>query len=109
MVRFSTKATLTVPTILLDDELTDRCEAYNDFKIALYCLKNDDNKHLNSYQGAELQFVGFDELTQFPENQYNYLHSRLRKLKDSDIPIRMRGASNPGGIGHDWVKKKICR
>ena len=24
------------------------------------------NKHLNSYQGVELQFVGFDELTQFP-------------------------------------------
>ena len=42
LVRFSTKATLTVPTILLDDELTDRCEAYNDFKIALYCLKNDE-------------------------------------------------------------------
>ena len=65
------------------------------------------NKHLNSYQGAELQFVGFDELTQFPENQYNYLHSRLRKLENSDIPIRMRGASNPGGIGHDWVKKRF--
>lgn len=65
------------------------------------------NKHLNSYQGAELQFVGFDELTQFPENQYNYLHSRLRKLEDSDIPIRMRGASNPGGIGHDWVKNRF--
>ena len=65
------------------------------------------NKHLNSYQGAELQFVGFDELTQFPENQYNYLHSRLRKLENSNIPIRMRGASNPGGIGHDWVKKRF--
>ena len=65
------------------------------------------NKHLNSYQGAELQFVGFDELTQFPENQYNYLHSRLRKLEDSDIPIWMRGASNPGGIGHDWVKQRF--
>ena len=65
------------------------------------------NKHLNSYQGAELQFVGFDELTQFPENQYNYLHSRLRKLENSDIPIRMRGASNPRGIGHDWVKKRF--
>lgn len=65
------------------------------------------NKHLNSYQGAELQFVGFDELTQFPENQYKYLHSRLRKLENNDIPIRMRGASNPGGIGHDWVKKRF--
>ena len=65
------------------------------------------NTHLNSYQGAELQFVAFDELTQFPENQYNYLHSRLRKLENSSVPIRMRAGSNPGGIGHDWVKDKF--
>lgn len=65
------------------------------------------NKHLNSYQGAELQFVGFDELTQFPENQYNYLHSRLRKTEESNVPIRMRSASNPGGVGHEWVKKRF--
>lgn len=62
---------------------------------------------LDQYQGSELQFVGFDELTQFTERQYTYLHSRLRRLKNSNIPIRMRGASNPGGRGHDWVKKKF--
>lgn len=65
------------------------------------------NNDLNKYQGAELQFVGFDELTQFPENQYLYLHSRLRKTEDNPIPLRMRGASNPGGVGHDWVKKRF--
>lgn len=65
------------------------------------------NNDLNKYQGAELQFVGFDELTQFPENQYTYLHSRLRKTEDNPIPLRMRGASNPGGVGHDWVKKRF--
>lgn len=62
---------------------------------------------LDQYQGSELQFVGFDELTQFTEKQYTYLHSRLRKLKKSNIPIRMRAGSNPGGRGHDWVKKKF--
>lgn len=62
---------------------------------------------LDQYQGSELQFVGFDELTQFTERQYTYLHSRLRKLKKSNIPIRMRAGSNPGGRGHDWVKKKF--
>lgn len=62
---------------------------------------------LDQYQGSELQFVGFDELTQFTEKQYTYLHSRLRKLKSSNIPIRMRGATNPGGRGHDWVKKRF--
>lgn len=65
------------------------------------------NNDLNKYQGAELQFIGFDELTQFPENQYLYLHSRLRKTEDNPIPLRMRGASNPGGVGHEWVKKRF--
>ena len=62
---------------------------------------------LDQYQGSELQFVGFDELTQFTERQYTYLHSRLRKLEDSDIPIRMRAGTNPGGRGHEWVKKRF--
>ena len=42
LIRFSTKAKLVVPTFLLDEEVTDSFEAYNDFVIALYCLKNDD-------------------------------------------------------------------
>lgn len=65
------------------------------------------NNDLNKYQGAELQYIAFDELTQFPENQYNYLHSRLRKTKNNHIPLRMRAGTNPGGIGHDWVKEKF--
>lgn len=59
------------------------------------------------YQSAEFQYVGFDELTQFTESQYRYLFSRLRRLSNSQIPLRMRGASNPGNIGHDWVKQRF--
>lgn len=63
----------------------------------------DSEKDKLNHQGAEYQFVGFDELTQFPEKWYRYLFSRLRRLKGVKIPIRMRGATNPGGIGHNWV------
>jgi len=59
------------------------------------------------YQSAEFQFVGFDELTQFAESSYRYLFSRLRRLRDAQIPLRMRSASNPGGIGHEWVKRRF--
>ena len=59
------------------------------------------------YQGAAFQFIGFDEVTQFPETAYQYLFSRLRRLEDSHVPIRMRAASNPGDIGHDWVKRRF--
>ncbi len=59
------------------------------------------------YQGAELQFCGFDELTQFSETQYTYLFSRLRRLEGSCVPVRMRAASNPGGMGHEWVRQRF--
>ncbi len=59
------------------------------------------------YQSSEFHYIGFDELTQFPENQYRYLFSRLRRESGSRIPIRMRSGSNPGGKGHDWVKQRF--
>lgn len=60
-----------------------------------------------NYQGAELDFIGFDELTHFSETEYRYLFSRLRRRSDSRIPPRMRAASNPGGKGHRWVKRRF--
>jgi len=59
------------------------------------------------YQSAAFQYIAFDELTQFTETQYRYLFSRLRRLEESSIPLRMRSASNPGNIGHDWVKRRF--
>lgn len=59
------------------------------------------------YQGAELDFIGFDELTHFEEVEYRYLFSRLRRRTGSPIPPRMRAASNPGGKGHRWVKRRF--
>jgi len=59
------------------------------------------------YQSSEFQFIGFDELTQFRENQYRYLFSRLRRLEGQPVPLRMRAASNPGGVGHEWVRQRF--
>lgn len=57
------------------------------------------------YQSAAFQFVGFDELSQFRERQYLYLFSRLRRTEQR-IPMRQRGATNPGGEGHKWIQKR---
>lgn len=70
-------------------------------------LENETDKF--RYQSSEFQFIGFDELTQFTETQYLYLFSRLRKASASDLPLRMRSASNPGGVGHEWVKARFVR
>lgn len=59
------------------------------------------------YQSSEYHYVFFDELTQFGEDQYLYLFSRVRRLKEFDVPLRIRGAGNPGGVGHIWVKRRF--
>jgi hypothetical protein len=68
-------------------------------------LENEKDKY--RYQSSEFQYIAFDKLTQFVETQYLYLLSRLRRLRGSSTPLRMRAASNPGGVGHDWVKARF--
>ena len=67
----------------------------------------DSDKDRYQYQGAELQFVGFDEVTQLPEPWYLYLVSRVRRPEGLAVPLRVRSAGNPGGIGHGWVKRRF--
>jgi len=74
-------------------------------RLAFGYLETEQDKY--RYQSAAFQLIGFDELTQFLESQYRYLFSRLRRLETSNVPLRMRSASNPGNIGHDWVKQRF--
>lgn len=72
------------------------------------------------YRSAEFQFIGIDEVTSFDEATYTFLFSRLRRsdstlgrardgLRLADVPVRMRSASNPGGKGHEWVKRRFIQ
>ena len=67
----------------------------------------DEDNSRYRYQSSEFQFIGFDELTQHKMDNYLYLFSRLRKKAGVNIPLRMRAATNPGGVGHDWVKERF--
>jgi hypothetical protein len=58
------------------------------------------------YQSAELQFVGFDEATQFNFSQLQYMFSRVRSKKTIPAPPRLRTATNPGGISHLWYQRR---
>lgn len=65
---------------------------------------------VTEYQGPSYHRVFYDELTQFSENQYVYLFSRMRKHKGFPIPTQIRAASNPGGPGepgHIWVRRRF--
>jgi phage terminase large subunit-like protein len=59
------------------------------------------------YASSEFQYIAFDELTDFEEDDYLFLFSRLRRAKHLHVPLRMRSASNPGGVGHLWVKQRF--
>lgn len=57
------------------------------------------------YQGQAFSWIGFDEMTQWRTNfAWDYMRSRLRTASP-DLPLYMRGTTNPGGVGHQWVKK----
>ena len=57
------------------------------------------------YSGIEIQFLYFDELTSFEQTIYDFIKTRLRAKKSLGVVPIVRSASNPGNIGHGWVKK----
>jgi phage terminase large subunit-like protein len=59
------------------------------------------------YGSSEFQFIAFDELTECPEDDYLFLFSRLRRKRGLSAPLRMRSASNPGNLGHLWVRGRF--
>ena len=66
-------------------------------------LDRDDD--VTRYQGQAYNWIGFDELTQWASPYaWNYMRSRLRSA-DRNLPLYMRATTNPGGSGHQWVKK----
>ena len=60
---------------------------------------------VSRYQGQAFNYIAFDELTQWATPYcWDYLRSRCRTTAP-DLTCYMRATTNPGGIGHNWVKK----
>jgi predicted phage terminase large subunit-like protein len=64
-------------------------------------LQLEDDKH--NWQGAQVPFLGFDELTHFSESQFFYMLSRVRST--SGVPGYVRATTNPDP--DSWVAKFI--
>jgi hypothetical protein len=64
-------------------------------------------KHKTNYDGAEYNYIAFDELTHFTESQYLYVTLSRARSSSPDLPAIVRSASNPGNIGHSWVRKRF--
>ena len=59
-----------------------------------------------NFQGLSFAFIGFDELTHFTQEEYEYLMTRNR-ADGAGTRVYMRATANPGGIGHGWVKQRF--
>lgn len=62
-------------------------------------------KNARDHDGDEFQVIGFDELTHFAESQFDNLVMRLRG-STAGLPRRVVATTNPGGSGHEWVKRR---
>lgn len=67
-------------------------------------LQHDKDK--TKYQGKAFDFIGFDELTHFTYDEYSYLFSRNR-ANGPGTRCYIRSTTNPGGVGHGWVKERF--
>jgi hypothetical protein len=81
---------------------------WNGSKIYLCHCQHDKDRF--KYQGAEIHVLMIDELTHFTDVIYRFLRNRVRavglNLKDAYKGLfpRIICGSNPGNIGHQWVK-----
>ena len=69
-----------------------------------YC---DNDGDLIQYQGPEFDVIFIDEATQFLERWFDVIKMCLRGV--NDFPKRMYLTCNPGGPGHEWVKRLFIR
>ena len=69
-----------------------------------YC---DNEKDVLQYQGQAYDVIFMEEATQFTEFQYTALTecSRLTGMCRAQFTPRMYFTCNPGGVGHNWVKR----
>lgn len=56
------------------------------------------------YQGSEWDVIRVDEATHFPFSSIDYLRSRVRGTRA--FPRSMKFSTNPGNVGHLWVKSR---
>ena len=65
----------------------------------------DSENDVYQYQSAEYDIIRFDELTHFTEYMYTYMISRCRGA--NGYPKGIKSSTNPGGVGHSWVKARF--
>ena len=61
---------------------------------------------VSKYQSTQFAVIAVDELTKNSEETFLFLRTRLRWPGISDADVKFIAATNPGGVGHFWVKQR---
>lgn len=62
-------------------------------------------KDATRYQGHSYSWIGVDEMTQWATpNGLDLLRATMRSAHG--VPCYWRGTANPGGVGHNWVRRR---
>lgn len=86
-----------------DHKLYGRCFILRpEFGSGVIAFRNLDDT--SKYQSAEFAFILVDELTKNTYDTFTFLRSRLRWPGLLDVECQFVGGTNPGSVGHGWVK-----
>ena len=72
----------------------------------VYLVHCKDRKALDNYIGGNYHFLGIDEANQFPEDWVQELSTSVRS-SNRRIKPQICLTSNPGNIGHVWLKRNF--
>ena len=67
-----------------------------------YCSSD---KEVYQYQGQEYEVIGFEEATNFTEFQLDWIAKTCNRTVRTDFKPRCYYTCNPGGVGHDYIKR----
>lgn len=67
----------------------------------------ENEQDIRKYDGVEYNYAAFDELTHFTEFQYLYLVGSRCRSSTPDLPSIVRNSTNPGNVGHAWVRRRF--
>lgn len=96
-----------VPKHIARFNKSDMCATFANGSVLWFCHCQHESDVYN-YQSAEWVLLGIDEASHFTQFQVDYLMTRVRSAR-ADIRKRVILTSNPGHVGHGWLKRRFIR
>jgi hypothetical protein len=65
---------------------------------------------MSDYQtwiGQSWPWIGWEELTQFETDKFYKQMLSTNRSDNPDVPVMVRATTNPGGPGHEWVRRRF--